>query len=77
MRSCNNFCRLDGTVQITGYNGIQGFVSQTFGNLPCLLPTLFIQLTLCLTLHDLSGIIHRFAMTYEYDYCLHACKITI
>lgn len=67
---------LDSPPQITGHHGIQWLTGQSQRYLPCLVYPSFIQLTLSLSLHDLTGIIHRFTMPYQKNCCLHACKVT-
>jgi hypothetical protein len=64
MRLGNDLCRLDGTMEIAGYNGINSFGSKTSSHLLSLSHTLGIQFALGLSLHDLTGIIHCLAMTY-------------
>jgi len=73
----NDFCRLDGTMEIAGHNGINSFGSKTSSHLLSLSHTLGIQFALGLSLHDLAGIINSLAMTYQKNSChFHGCKYT-
>jgi hypothetical protein len=64
MRNGNNLSRLYSTAQITRHDSVYLLISKTLSHLQGLFPTLFIEFSRGLSLHDLSGIIHRLTMPY-------------
>ena len=53
---------IDGAFQITGYHHIEGHIHKILTYLLSLTNAILCEFTLCLSLHDLIDIIHRFTM---------------
>jgi hypothetical protein len=64
MRDRNNLCCLYGTTQITRHDSVNSLTGKALSHLAGLFPTLFIKFSRGLSLHDLTGIIHRLTMSY-------------
>jgi hypothetical protein len=60
----NDLSRLHSTMQVATHDGIDRLRRQSLGYLQGLFPTLLVQLSLSLPLHDLPGIIDGLSVPY-------------
>ena len=60
----NDLSRLNSTVQVAAHDGIDRLRRQSLGYLQSLLPTLLVQLSLSLPLHNLPGIVDGLSVSY-------------
>ena len=62
-------------MQITGHDGVKVLTGKAFSHLESLLPTLFVEFALCLSLHNLAGIVDGLTVPYKKYFCHHAAKL--
>ena len=65
MRTGQYLGGLDGSVQVAGHKSANGFCRQALGQRLGLFKALGIELTLRLSLHQLTGIVDRLAVAHE------------
>ena len=65
MRGCQYLCRIHRPLQVAGYKSIYRDTCHTARKFTRLTQTFLVQCSLGLTLHDVSGIVHRLAVSYK------------